>query len=156
MAQDEFYIKRLVALPGERVQIGDDRHLRINGRRLDASTPHFENVYGFNPSQPPRDSQFSGHVNDTVADNFGLNTRPYIELAPLFPDEQTVFTNQLFAATSSDTGESHPINSYMVMGDNTCNSFDSRAWGPFPARNVIGKCFFVYWPLTQRFGWGNR
>src|SRR5450432_758718 len=43
---DQFYIKRLVGLPGEKVQIGNDRHLRINGERLDASTPHFENVYG--------------------------------------------------------------------------------------------------------------
>ena len=57
--------------------------------------------------------------------------------------------------TNAATGE-RPIDSYMVMGDNTCNSFDSRAWGRFPARNVIGKSFFVYWPLTARFGWGNR
>jgi hypothetical protein len=28
MPQDQFYIKRLVVLPGEQVQIGDDRHLR--------------------------------------------------------------------------------------------------------------------------------
>jgi len=156
MAQDQFYIKRLIALPGEHIQLGNDRHLRINGQRIDASTPHFENVYGFDPNKPPRESQFSGHVNDTVADQTGLNTRPYIELAPLFPDEETVFTNQLFEMTNLVTGEGRVINSYMVMGDNTCNSFDSRAWGPFPARNIIGKSFFVYWPLTSRFGWSNR
>jgi signal peptidase I len=44
----------------------------------------------------------------------------------------------------------------MVMGDNTCNSSDSRVWGSFPTGNVIGKYFFVYWPFTGRFGWGNR
>src|ERR1022692_30514 len=38
---DQFYIKRMVAMGGDRVQLNDDRHLRINGRRLDASTPHF-------------------------------------------------------------------------------------------------------------------
>ena len=138
MPQDQFYIKRLVVLPGEKVQIGDDRHLRINGQRLDASTPHFENVYGYNPNQKPKDSQFSGHVNRTVAVTYGL----YPNLAPNFPDAQTVYENA--------------GNNYMVMGDNTCNSFDSRAWGGFPAQNVIGKSFFVYWPLTERFGWGNR
>ncbi len=21
---------------------------------------------------------------------------------------------------------------------------------------VIGKSFFVYWPITKRFGWGNQ
>lgn len=156
MAQDQFYIKRLVALPGEHVQIGNDRHLRINGVRLDASTPHFANVYGFDPNKPPKESQYSGHVNDTVADTYGLNTRPWIDLAPLFPDEATIYTNQLLEITNAITGEGQTIDSYMVMGDNTCNSFDSRAWGPFPARNVIGRSFFVYWPLTGRFGWGNE
>ena len=138
MPQDQFYIKRLVALPGDHVQIGDDRHLIINGQRLDASTPHFAMVYSFDPKQLPRESEFSGHVNGTVAAQDGL----YPNLAPLFPDQQTVFTNN--------------DDAYMVMGDNTCNSFDSRAWGNFPAHNVIGKSFFVYWPLTKRFGWGNQ
>jgi signal peptidase I len=136
--QDQFYIKRLVVLPHERVSIGDDRHVRINGQRLDASTPHFENVYGFNPKMLPHESQFSGHVNGTVAAADGL----YSNLAPRFPDEQTVFDNA--------------GNDYMVFGDNTCNSSDSRTWGTFPAKNIIGKSFFVYWPITDRFGWGNR
>src|SRR5947208_5920588 len=39
---DQFYIKRLVALGGERVQTGQDRHLVIDGKRLDSSTPHLE------------------------------------------------------------------------------------------------------------------
>lgn len=135
---DEFYIKRLVGLPGEKVQIGDDRHLIINGQRLDASTPHFENVYGFNPNDPPRESQFSGHVNGTVAQEYNLS----IGILPQFPDEQTVYQV--------------PANGCMPMGDNTCNSLDSRFWGAIPEDYVIGKSFFVYWPLTSRFGWGNQ
>jgi signal peptidase I len=137
---DQFYIKRLVALGGEHVQIGDDRHLIIDGHRLDASTPHFQNVYSFNPKTPPLESHYSGHVNEKVKRKFypqwgGL-------LAPLFPDGNAIF------AISPDH--------YMVMGDNTMNSLDSRAWGEFPASSVIGGSFFVYWPLTERFGWGYR
>ena len=138
MPQDQFYIKRLCVLPGERVQIGNDRHMRINGERLDASTPHFENVYSFNRDVPPEQSKFSGHVNGVVVQRYNL----YSNLAPNFPNEETIFTN------GPDT--------YMVFGDNTCNSSDSRTWGTFPANNIIGKSFFVYWPLTERFGWGNR
>ncbi len=138
--QDQFYIKRLVALGGERVQIGDDRHLRINGLRLDASTPHFENVYSFDPKEPPQESHYSGHLNQTKAEPFRQPNQDL--LAPLFPDEATVHTLQ-------------PGN-YMVMGDNTLNSYDSRGWGEFPATNVIGKSFFVYWPITKRFGWGQH
>jgi len=60
---DQFYIKRLVALGGERVQLGKDRHLIIDGKRLDDRTPHFEHVYGFDPATPPMESHFSGHVD---------------------------------------------------------------------------------------------
>jgi signal peptidase I len=150
--QNTFYIKRLVALPGDRVQIGDDRHLVINGQRLDASTPHFENVYSFDPKQPPRDSQFSGHLNGTIAVRYNIPAG--FGLAPLFPDGETVFTNELVEI--GPDGRNKKVASCMVMGDNTCNSFDSRGWGPFPAENIIGKSFFVYWPITRRFGWGNQ
>jgi signal peptidase I len=45
---------------------------------------------------------------------------------------------------------------FFAMGDNTLNSSDSRSWGDVPRENVIGKCWFVYWPFTERFGWGTR
>jgi len=125
-------------LPNERVQIGDDRHMRINGQRIDASTPHFAKVYGFDPHQLPRDSHYSGHLNNTTATADNV----YPGIAPLFPDQDTVFTN------GPDT--------YMVFGDNTCDSSDSRYWGTFPTHNVIGRACFVYWPLTARFSWGFR
>jgi len=140
----QFYIKRLVALGGEKVRIGNDRHLYINGQKLDSKVPHFERVYSFDPSEPPADSKYSGHVNDFVA----REALRHSFLAPLFPDENTEF--------------SVPPNHYMVMGDNTVNSYDSRGWGPFPSQNVIGRSFFVYWPIgaqddrSSRFGWGNR
>jgi signal peptidase I len=47
-------------------------------------------------------------------------------------------------------------NHLFVMGDNTMNSLDSRFWGDFPESSIIGKSFFVYWPITSRFGWGNQ
>jgi signal peptidase I len=122
---DQFYIKRLVALGGEHVQIGNDRHLIIDGRRLDDSTPHFEKVYSCNPNDPPRESHYSGHVD---------GNSPYFSGKP--------------------DGVPVPPGEIMVMGDNTMNSLDSRYWGPFPATYVIGKSFFVYWPFTERFGWG--
>ena len=140
LPQDQFYIKRMVALGGEHVQIGDDRHLIIDGRRLDASTPHFQNVYSFDPRKPPQESQYSGHVNEKVKRQFYPQWGGI--LAPLFLDQAAIYT----------VAPEH----YMVMGDNTMNSLDSRAWGDFPAKNVIGCSFFIYWPLTERFGWGYR
>jgi signal peptidase I len=129
--QDQFYIKRLVGLPGETISIGDDQHARINGRRLDASTPHFENVYGFNPAAPQREGKFgqwNGHLLQPRPDSLLRSTN----------DSLTV-----------DPGH------YVVFGDNTMNSLDSRYWGELPEGNVIGKSFFVYWPFSARFGWNS-
>lgn len=136
--QDQFYIKRMVAMGGEKVQIGDDRHLIINGKRLDKNTPHFENVYSFDPKQPPRESHYSGHV-----------FRGYEELAT--PDRLA----PVFVEAPGNVVTVRPGH-YMVMGDNTLNSFDSRAWGDFSRTNVIGKYFFVYWPFSDRWGWSVR
>jgi signal peptidase I len=137
LPQDQFYIKRLVALSGEKVQVGDDRHLIIDGKRLDASTPHFDNVYAFDPKKPGHDSQFSGHVNQKLLEVFQPMTR---SLNPqIFTDETSTYSVR----------PEH----FMVMGDNTMNSLDSRYWGDFPSGNVIGRALFVYWPITDRFGW---
>ncbi|MBI3877597.1 MAG: signal peptidase I, partial [Verrucomicrobia bacterium] len=138
---NQFYIKRMVAKDGERVRLGNDRRLIINGTRLDANTPRFENVYYLDPNKPPRNNSYSGHVNELVG---RMNRRPY--LAPNFPDETAEF----------QVRPGH----YMVMGDNTMNSLDSRAWGDFPQEDVMGKACFVYWPIwaadNQRFGWAIR
>ncbi len=42
-----------------------------------------------------------------------------------------------------------PQESYFVMGDNRAYSSDSREWGFVPIKSVIGKSFFVYWPLDK-------
>jgi signal peptidase I len=138
LQQGTHYIKRLTGLGGDKVQIGNDRHLIINGARLDASTPHFENIYSF--TDPPRESRYSGHVNNWVAKEFGRLLASDGQF--LFPDETAAYSIR----------PKH----YVAMGDNTMNSYDSRYWGDFPQEKVIGKCAFVFWPISSRFGWAVR
>jgi signal peptidase I len=136
LQQDQLYIKRLVGLPNETLQIGNDRRLIVDGRPLSAATRHFESVYTEDKSN--QDFPYVGHVNDIVGQQmFGR-----YGLAPNFPNAQAKF-------------HIRPQH-YFAMGDNTLNSLDSRAWGDLPQENIIGKCWFVYWPITERFGWGYR
>jgi len=141
MDQSQFYIKRLAGLPGETVSIGRDRHVRINGRRLDNRTPHFANVYSFDTIIPARDSHllkdqfYNGHI--------------------LLPDRPNRFQKESDSVVVEDRH-------YLVLGDNTYSSFDSRYWGDVPQENIIGRSFFIYWPISSlapapsRFGWGQR
>jgi signal peptidase I len=135
LVQNTHYIKRLVGLGGERVQIGNDRHVVIDGVRLDASNPRFENVYDFDG--PPAINRYSGHVNELVARQHGFGIR-----LEHFPDGESVF-------------EVRPEH-YLAFGDNTLNSHDSRSWGDFPQEKLVGKLSFVFWPFSSRFGWSVR
>ena len=93
------FIKRLVGLPGETIQIKDGS-VFINGEEL-------------------RSPQ-------TIAERYYYNEGMYGEGLIKIPD-----------------------NTYFVMGDNTKNSKDSRFWGFVPKKNLLGKAFFVYWPLIK-------
>jgi signal peptidase I len=141
--QDTFYIKRLVGFGGETLTIQPEYELRgtavlvgrlvVDGKPLSASTPHFEALYSF--SGVPR----------------GTRELQY---------EENHYYGHALLSTSGPLPPSHEFHvdrgNYFVMGDNTLNSSDSRFWGGVPQQKVIGKSFFVYWPLTDRFGWGQR
>jgi signal peptidase I len=105
-------------------------HLLVNGQPLSASTPHFENLYSFSGVPP------------------GTKTLPY--------QENQYYGHALINELGPGREFQVATNHLFVMGDNTMNSLDSRFWGDFPAASSIGKSFFVYWPITKRFGWGNQ
>ncbi|HEX3812804.1 MAG TPA: signal peptidase I [Mycobacteriales bacterium] len=58
-------------------------------------------------------------------------------------------------ASCHGTGDFAPItvpaHDIFVMGDNRCNSYDSRFFGPIPQSLVVGRAFLLIWPL-DRFG----
>ncbi len=44
-----------------------------------------------------------------------------------------------------------PANSYLVLGDNRNNSYDSHYWGFVPREKIMGRAVVRFWPL-QRAG----
>jgi len=54
--------------------------------------------------------------------------------------------------TSDDSKVQIPADNYFAMGDNSGHSADSRYWGFVPAKDVIGRPLFIYFPLSRHWG----
>ena len=114
---DQYYIKRLVGGPGDRMEIREPVLYR-NG-------------------QP-----------NTGADAFSLNARRAEKYrgyfyAPDPPRGQYLFKGETVTV---------PANHYMGLGDNSADSADGRYWGFVPAKDVVGRPLFVYFPFTRHWG----
>ena len=48
-----------------------------------------------------------------------------------------------------------PEGEYFVLGDNRNSADDSHIWGTVPGENILGKAWFIYWPLERWRGVGN-
>ncbi|HEY3247043.1 MAG TPA: signal peptidase I [bacterium] len=72
-----------------------------------------------------------------------INGQPISELYP------TALAGGDRSCTSNYGPQQIPPDNLFVLGDNRCNSEDSRFFGFVPVPNVIGKALFIYWPLPR-------
>jgi signal peptidase I len=42
-----------------------------------------------------------------------------------------------------------PAGEVFVMGDNRCNSTDSRVFGPIKRSSIVGRAVIIVWPLSR-------
>ncbi|HSD98720.1 MAG TPA: signal peptidase I [Patescibacteria group bacterium] len=108
------------------------------------------------PPDPEKDfiKRIIGVPGDTVmvqGGNVYVNGQQYDESSYLNPSVRT-FGGTFLKDNDTITV---PTGEYFVMGDNRPYSSDSREWGFVPAGNIIGKSFFVYWPLNEMRGVTN-
>ena len=56
------------------------------------------------------------------------------------------------------SGEEYTIapDHYLMLGDNSNFSMDSRYFGPVPRKNLVGRAWFVFYPFSRRTGWVDR
>jgi signal peptidase I len=101
------FIKRVIALPGEKIEIKDGKIIIYN----------------------------QDHPN-----GFALKEE-YSTVQPTSV-ERDGFLKE------GEATEVHQDN-YIVLGDNRLQSYDSRAWGEVPKKNIIGKAWLRYWPLPK-------
>jgi len=118
------YVKRVVALPGDKVAISDGR-LSVN----DVELP-LERYQEDCPKGP---------------DGFTA----YEEAIPCVLSKETLDGRKYGIGTQAVLGKFGPIvvppGHVFVLGDNRDNSSDSRVWGPVPVENVKGVVLFIWW-----------
>ncbi len=113
------YIKRVVGLPGDRVEY-QHKKVFINGKPIkQVSLGRYQGVgQGVNMTGAEHLVEDLTGVEHSILIKHGLPT-----------------LNGVFTV---------PKGHYFVMGDNRDNSNDSRYWGTVPEENLVGKAFFIW------------
>jgi signal peptidase I len=115
----EDFVKRIVALPGERVEVRHGGVIYVNGERMEST---FE-------GQKFIDEH--GRTTEVGIETLGACTHLVLDL-PMQPGA----TRSAFTL---------PEDRYFMMGDNRDNSRDSRSWGTVHFDDFKGPAFVLYW-----------
>ena len=129
------YIKRIVGLPGDKIQYQDKR-LTINGKLLDVVTEdnYDYEMEGANIISARRLQEQLGEVKHDILIHDIPNRYNSDSLGEKLMNGETITV---------------PAGSYYAMGDNRDNSADSRVWGFVPEKNLVGKAFFIWFNFDQ-------
>lgn len=129
LAQGTHYIKRMTGVPGD--------ELSIKGGELYAN--------GEKPMEPRRIAQIQRREPGE------RHMYPY---AGYRPSGAAAYDRP--GRTIAHDGDKVKLaaDEYYACGDNSPNSYDSRYWGPVPARNLCGIAGGVFWPIVNP-RWGN-
>lgn len=138
------YIKRVVGLPGDKVEYLDKR-LRVNGQPVQMA-PQDDYLHPDRLYYSPRFSEQLGKVEHSV-----LIERDVPAFVPQVLDYPF---RENCTYTTAGVNCTVPPGHYFVMGDNRDSSSDSRVWGFVPDANVVGKAFFIWFNFNdmQRIG----
>lgn len=130
----QHYIKRLVGVPGDTVEI-DPPRMWING--AEPTEPQIKRVLAAenNPNFDPNINHYHGYT-------FSNASPSHFEIESKYGTRDN---RRTIIYTLNDK-------QYMACGDNSGHSSDSRVWGAVPEQNLLGPALMVYWPFAPHFG----
>lgn len=135
------YIKRIVGLPGDRIQYQNKR-LVINDEPVDVTAVasvdgkvQSESIIQVHHLQ----EQLAGVTHDILIHDVPIRVEPN-SLGERFLNGEVVVV---------------PEGHYFAMGDNRDNSSDSRVWGFVPDKNLVGKAFLIWFNFDALARIGN-
>jgi len=119
----QHFVKRVVALPGDRVRL-INKHVYVNGVRQD------DDYATFNWAQ--RD-KFRDNFPDGGFYGDKISAKWFLQAQKLLEDNELIV----------------PEGSFFVLGDNRDDSYDSRYWGFVPAENIVGRPLLIYFSMGR-------
>lgn len=133
------YIKRVVGLPGDRVEYIDKR-LTINGEEVPMAAAkdylHPERMY----YSPMFEETLGEQAHAVLVER---DVPPHVSRVADFPyRDRCTYTT---AGVRCTVPEGH----YFMMGDNRDGSSDSREWGFVPEENIVGRAFFIWFNFSD-------
>jgi signal peptidase I len=142
--QDDYYIKRLVGLPGETVAINARGYLEVDGAELrdpPAFTHSFHERFVVEGQDPRMRVDEAARVIRVLGANrvVPLDHGPYVHEGALFsrPSDRVELGGR----------------EYLFFGDNTTSSQDGRYFGGVDRGNITGSASLVMWPFVGRAQW---
>jgi signal peptidase I len=134
------YVKRVIGLPGDTVEVRGDR-VYVNNEPLAEHVIMAESRNAKGPLVPieatPR------QANEPYSVYYDPETVQAARAG------QKMVASSDFHYAVNDKPYKVPDDSYFVMGDSRDNSSDSRAWGVVPRELVVGRAMFVYWSYDE-------
>jgi signal peptidase I len=138
------YIKRVVGLPGDRVEYHDKR-LTINGELMPVKQVN-DYLHKERITYSKQYMERLGGVEHAIILDDDAPT--LVGYPKQFPFRDNCIYN------SSGVTCTVPPGHYFMMGDNRDSSSDSRVWGFVPEENIVGKAFYIWFNFSEpsRFG----
>ncbi|NUM54251.1 MAG: signal peptidase I [Candidatus Hydrogenedentes bacterium] len=143
-------IKRVIGLPGEHVHIDNDSgRIHINGQPLDLPEEMKAIPVRYTSRVPDYLTLPIEEIVRQVREQGG-SEKDVTDLRQAYENFTSNPQTTKYACLPDEKYSVVPQGHYLVLGDNSENSADSRCWGWVPEDYLFGRAFCVWWPIKHR------